>query len=439
MGIVARELASGRDIVRMRAEEQFNVASVTKLLTSSAALSGLGPEFRFKTVAYGLKVKEGEIKGDLFIKGFGDPSLTEDGLWQMAQQLYERGIRSVSGGLVLDESYLDGERDPPLFETRKTDLYYRPTCGALAVGHNILLVMVRGGAKKGDPARVLLAPRSSHFQAISKVITTSRGGRSRLRIKKTVKKKEEGGAVEVVVEGKVRPGWLRRVAKLRVEDPGLAAGHAFLDALALRGIKLGRPGLKREKMPAAAKVLAWWRSAPLSQLLHTMNKKSDNFMAEQLLKVLGAETVGQPGSTAGGLRAVGKYLASAGLKAGSYSIKNGSGLYEASAITPSQVATVLRHALRDFKTGPDLAASLAIGGVDGTLRRRQHDTSAERYIRAKTGTLSGVVALAGLAGSSSRRPLVFAAIINQLPEGRVGKGRAILDEVADALVSYLER
>ncbi len=439
LGIVARDLDSGKDVIRMRPTEKFNVASVTKLLTSAAALSRLGPEFRFKTVMYARKVEGDAVQGDLYVKGFGDPTLAEGGIWQMVQQLYDRGVRRVTGGLVIDESHLDALRDPPLFETRDTDMYYRPTTGALSVGRNILRVMVRGGARKGDPAMVLLEPRSSHFRAAGKVATTSRGGRSRIRVKAAVLA-DQGGVMQVSVKGKVRPRGLRQVARLRVEDPGMAAGRAFLDALALRGIALGRPGIKRAAIPKKKpQVLAWWRSAPLTELLHTMNKKSDNFMAEQLLKVMGAETVGLPGSSAGGLRAVKAYLARVGLAPGSYELKNGSGLYEASSLSPVQVVTVLRYALRDFKTGPDLAASLAIGGVDGTLRRRQRETAAERYVRAKTGTLSGVVSLAGMSGGSARRPMVFAAFINDLPEGKVGKGRAVLDDVAAALVTYLER
>ena len=439
LGLVARDLDTGEDVIRVRPEEVFNVASVVKLLTSAAALHVLGPDHRFKTVAYSARrVKEGKVRGDLCLKGFGDPALSEGALWQMAQQLHERGITTVAGGLVIDESHFDGERDAPLFATRDSEQYYRATTGPLALDHNVLYVMVRGGAKKGDPARVMLEPRSPHFLAVSKVTTTSKGGRNRLRVKSRIVQ-DPAGALEVEVSGKVRPRALRQVARLRVADPGLAAGRAFLHALARRGITLGRAGVTRGVCPEKPEVLAWWRSDPLSRLLHVMNKKSDNFMAENLLKSMAAETTGAPGTSAGGLKVVTRYLASVGLKPGAYELKNGSGLYEASSLSPDQVVGVLRHALRDFRTGPDLAASLAIAGVEGTLRRRQRGTASERYVRAKTGTLTGVVSLAGLAGSSARRPLVFAAFINGLPEGKVRDGRNLLDEVAVALVTYLER
>ena len=439
LGLVARELETGKDVVRMRPAEAFNVASVVKLFTSAAALKQLGPEYQFKTVAYAAKEpREGKVNGDLCLKGFGDPALDEGALWQMVQQLAERGVSAVEGGLVIDESYFDGERDPPLFSTRDSDMYYRATTGALALDHNILYVMVRGGAKKGDPASVMVQPRSPHFRPVSEVTTTSKGGRNRLRVK-TITLTEPAGALEVKVTGKVRPGKLQQVARLRVADPGLAAARAFLAALSRRGITLGTPGVKRGRCPHKPEVLAWWRSAPLSRLLHVMNKKSDNFMAEQLLKTLGAEVAGGPGSSEEGLKVVRRYLREAGLKKGSYMVKNGSGLYEASSFSPEQVVSALRHALRDFKTGPDLAASLAIAGVEGTLRRRQRGTVSERYVRAKTGTLTGVVSLAGLAGASGRRPLVFGAFINDLPQGQVSKGRAVLDDVAAALVTFLER
>jgi D-alanyl-D-alanine carboxypeptidase/D-alanyl-D-alanine-endopeptidase (penicillin-binding protein 4) len=171
-----------------------------------------------------------------------------------------------------------------------------------------------------------------------------------------------------------------------------------------------------------------------------MNKHSNNFFAEQVLKVLGAEVHGAPARWSNGLRAVRRHLASLGLRAGTYTMKNGSGLYDATRFTPRQLVTVLRRSYRDFKIGADFTSALALAGADGTLQHRFIGSGAERYVRAKTGTLARVVTLSGFAGASKRRsPVAFSILVNDLPERRVLPAREVVDRIAAAIVDYLER
>ena len=101
---------------------------------------------------------------------------------------------------------------------------------------------------------------------------------------------------------------------------------------------------------------------------------------------------------------------------------------------------MLRAAARDFRYGPDYLSTLAIAGVDGTLGHRFGGSGAEGYVRAKTGTLADVVALAGVAGSATDRdPLVFAVLVSRLPPGHIPRARQLADEIARTLVVYLER
>jgi len=197
--------------------------------------------------------------------------------------------------------------------------------------------------------------------------------------------------------------------------------------------------VKSGKAPLNGQEIAAHQSKSLAILLRQMNKHSNNFMAEQLIRILGAEVYGQPGTWAKGLKAVRRYLKTQGFAAGSYVMKNGSGLYDASSFTPRQLNQLLRRVSADFKIGPEFVASLPLAGADGTLKVRMSKSGAERYVRAKTGTLAQVVALSGFVGcSAGRAPLIFSIFINDLPEGRIRAARKVTDEMAAAMVTYLE-
>jgi D-alanyl-D-alanine carboxypeptidase/D-alanyl-D-alanine-endopeptidase (penicillin-binding protein 4) len=127
-----------------------------------------------------------------------------------------------------------------------------------------------------------------------------------------------------------------------------------------------------------------------------------------------------------------------GLPAGSYKQENGSGLYGASEVSAKQLVTLLRAAHEDYRIGPDLVASLPVGGTDGTLARRWHGRDAAGRVRAKTGTLEKVTTLAGYVAVDGDHQLAFAILVNDIPKGERNTSRAMADEMVDAMIAYLE-
>jgi serine-type D-Ala-D-Ala carboxypeptidase/endopeptidase (penicillin-binding protein 4) len=210
----------------------------------------------------------------------------------------------------------------------------------------------------------------------------------------------------------------------------------------------------RATTPAAAVLLAAHDSPPLAVLVRGMGKYSNNFVAEMVLKSVGAESRPRPPPAPGaapappppatwadGQTAVRRWLVDqVGLPAGSFRYDNGSGLFDATSFSPRQIAAVLRAVYRDFRIGPDFVASLATAGADGTLRSRLVGGAADHRVRAKTGTLDRVVALSGYAAASGTRPLAFSIVINDLAVKRGGTAkadaRALVDEVAALLAAY---
>ena len=172
-------------------------------------------------------------------------------------------------------------------------------------------------------------------------------------------------------------------------------------------------------------------------LVRDLNKRSNNFMAETLLKTMGAEAKGVPGTWAKGTEAVRGWLVGIGVGNG-YRYENGSGLYDSNRFSTNDLCKVLRAAALDWRTGADYVASLAIAGADGTLAHRMLGGPAERYVRGKTGTLKNAIALAGFAGGTARPPVAFAVLVNDLPDSAPPAARALADDLAAALALYVD-
>jgi len=258
--------------------------------------------------------------------------------------------------------------------------------------------------------------------------------------------------VEVAVTGQVRADGGALVIRRRIDDPARLAGDVFRASLMREGIRIGKKTQTGRATPNAQR-LASRTSPPLGDVVREMNKTSDNFLAEVVMKSLGAQrrVASSPrapteaswsspasGSWADGLAAVNDSLVGCGLPAGSFRVGNGSGLFAATAMSANQLTAVLQCADRDFRVGPDLLTSLPTVGADGTLARRLTTSPARARVRAKTGTLAAVSTLAGFAGVDSRRPLVFAILINEIPAGGRPAARQLQDHILERLVAYAD-
>ncbi|MEO6776180.1 MAG: D-alanyl-D-alanine carboxypeptidase/D-alanyl-D-alanine-endopeptidase [Kofleriaceae bacterium] len=438
IGVAVYDLATNTELFAHDPDQGFNLASNTKLLTSVAALATLGAGFRWRTAVYAddLDDKTGIVAGDLYLRGRGDPVLSESDLKQLAADVAARGVRSIEGQLVVDASYFDGVTEPPHYgDQPKERAAFRAPIAALEVARSAVTITVTG--EPGGPGKVTLEPDAGDYVRVAKAdVKTITEGRTRIRI--DVKPKADHLSVEVT--GSIRVASGSYDARKRVDDPAKFAAKVFEQALAARGVRIAKHAIGSAQVPPTAKLLAAHDSAALSTVMRAMNKESDNFIAESMLKTLGAETRTAPGPAtwADGTAAVAAALGKLGLPPGSYRADNGSGLFDASAVSPHQLVTLLRAARKDYRIGPDLVASLPTGGVDGTLAKRWRDHAARGRVRAKTGTLDAVVTIAGFAGVDEAHPIAFAVLVNDVPHGQRGAARAMADDMVDAMIAYLE-
>jgi D-alanyl-D-alanine carboxypeptidase/D-alanyl-D-alanine-endopeptidase (penicillin-binding protein 4) len=401
----------------------LNPASNMKLLTTAVALAQLGPEFRFSTGLYG-RIEEGRVP-TLVLRGHGDPSLQTNDLWQLARTLPELGVTRV-GDILVDQSRFDAQFVPPAFEQQPDEwAYFRAPVSAVALERNSVTLHVLP-TSAGKPARVWFDPAG--IVSIEGTIDTSRAGTGEA-IQLTLAPR--GGELVGRVGGHAAQGLPRLRFERRLDDPRRAPGLVLRALLQRERISVeGRVGLGGETV---LQRIAFHQSQPLALLVHELGKHSDNFYAEMLFKVLGAEASGEPGQSHAGARAVRAWLEAHGGLSPETRIENGSGLFDANRISATVLINVLRAARQDPALYPEFLAQLAIGGVDGTLRSRFRALRAGRAIRAKTGTLSAATGLSGyVLGPRGQTPVAFSMLINGV-EGHVGEARQYIDRVVEAI------
>jgi D-alanyl-D-alanine carboxypeptidase/D-alanyl-D-alanine-endopeptidase (penicillin-binding protein 4) len=435
IAFAVRDLSSGQDLVSHDLDRGMTIASNAKLLTSVAALAGLGGGFRWRTAVFAEPPDDkGTVEGDLYLRGRGDPTLSVAALQKLAADVAGRGVRTVLGRLVLDTTYFDGALDPPHFDEQpKERAAFRAPIASLGVNRGAIAITVM--AEPGGGARVTLDPPSDHVKLAKVEVTSVDRGRTRLR----VEQRTRAGTAEVDVTGQIRAGEGLWELKRRIDDPARMAAELFRKALAEQGVRIRARAIGSGAVPTTLKTIAYHDSPPLADVLRLVNKSSDNYAAEAVLTTLGAETKGTPGPAtwADGLAAMRAQLGKIGLPPDSYRSGNGSGLFASTEVSAQQLLVLLTAAHRDYRIGPDLVASLSAGGQDGTLARRWVGRPAMGRIRAKTGTLDKVSTLAGYIGVDGGHLLAFAILVNDIPPAQRGTVRAMANEMVDALAAYL--
>jgi len=439
ISVAVMDPESGRFLYAKNEKTGLNAASNVKIVTEAAGLALLGPEFRWKTTVFsaippdgGKAVAAGELRGDLYVKTSGDPTLSTQDLNGLAASLAASGLHKVRGGLVIDTSAFDGATIAPAFEQKNDSAAFRAPSSAASLNGNVITVTITPAAAAGAPARVVLEPASA-AAVLSGTVATATKGPAVLEVETS---DAGSGQTRVTVAGRILLGSEPRVIQRRVVAPETYFAQTFKQVLAKRGITVDKPVRIDNAPKDGVRVLAVHESPTLAVVVHELGKRSNNFAAEQLLRTLGGETLGRPGTWQKGLDAVARYLEGAGIPRGAYVMKNGSGLYDSNRFSAEQIALVLRAAMRDFRVASEFLASLAVGGADGTLAHRMAGSASERYVRAKTGTLANVSCLSGIVGAPGNKPLIFSILINDVASPIAA--RSAQDRITATLVAFLD-
>jgi D-alanyl-D-alanine carboxypeptidase/D-alanyl-D-alanine-endopeptidase (penicillin-binding protein 4) len=425
--VVDRE--TGGELFARDPDRALVPASNLKILTAIAALAVYGPAHRFSTEI----LAKGEPGGDgaidaLYVRGGGDPSLTSEQWWRLAADLRIRGIRRVRGDLVLDDTLFDAERWHPSWGEATSRAYHAPV-GALSANYGAFLVAVESAPAPGGPVRVSVDPPVPYLRVENLAQTGARGSPESIEVHREL----AGDFERIVVAGSIPAGSEFLELWRSVANPARYAGAVLRMQLEANGIAV-EGGVRVEKTPDTASSLYRFEGQSLAEITRLFLKNSNNFIAESLVKSMGASSAVGPvqGSWEKGIAAQARALESLGLDTGGLRLVDGSGLSYENRTSARLLVSALRLADASFAIGPELAAALPIAAADGTLKRRA--SAAVGRARAKTGLLTGVTGLSGFAKDQGGRELVFSVLANGYRGGDKEAMKA-LDGFVAALVS----
>ena len=349
-------------------------ASNTKLFTTATALELMGGDHLLSTkiMADDDDISDGIIDGNIYIKGFGNPTFSSDALESLVNQLYQSGLRTVKGNVIGDDTYFDDvySRDDWISEERAN--VKLPPISALVIDRN------------------------------RTIVTKKRKGRYRNYF-------------------------------VNIENPPLFAAKILREKLISYGVDVTGNPLSGQ-INESTKLLVE-SSIELRELLKEINKHSDNFYAECLFKTLGSAYSGQQGNSFFSTQAILNYIEDNSIYSTGTKIVDGSGISRFDQVTAGALVGLLEKVYFNIKQFDDFFNSLSIAGVDGTLRKRMTGTPAENNFRGKTGTLNGVSSLAGYVTTADADDIIVCMMF-EFTSGGANKYKSIQDRIIEILAGW---
>lgn len=444
-GALVVSLTRGDTLLSYHADRRFVPGSNAKLFTTAAALHYLGPEFRFFTVLFASgPIRNGTLYGDLVLHGTGDPTFGLDtaDLAPFADSVVRAGILGVRGDVVGDASFLGAELAGPGWTPDNLDQVFAAPPSALGAAENRIVITVRPGRERGDPADVAMDPPNDYYTVASVVVT----GRARSRTRITTRREPSGRVIEL--SGAIAPNRHSWTTDVVVQEPAVFAASLLRSLLTARGVSVtgstravtdGAPARARallarargERGAALEGALAVRSSPRLGDLVVMINHRSHNLSAELVFRSIG-RSVGGAGTFASGAQAVAQFLRDqVGIPTSSFSVTDGSGLSLLDEATPRSLVQLLAYERR-APEGAFFWRSLPVAGEG--LAGRMSDTPAEGRLRAKTGTLKNASALAGYVSAADGEELAFSIVVNDA--WRIERAREVQDRIGVMLAEF---
>lgn len=399
----------GVGLVSHRSDLPRIPASTMKLVVTAAAWELLGPDFELKTdLLIDGTVADGILDGNLIVVGRGDPAVVgredeEDVLWELrpwCQQLKSFGVTSVRGKVLADVRYFSGPGFHPDWPRQSSHQWYYASSGALNLNDNCLDIFL-GPVVDGeiDFSVRPLQPLAELSQRL-KLVKDSK--------KHLIRIDRKFDEWNVVVSGAFFQGSQKQKFHVTVPDPAENFVSAFTRLLSAEGIRVSGDSID---LGETGQILASI-SHSLKSRSGVLLKNSQNLYADSIFRVLGKE-LGGVGSFEVAKSVLGNWASENFSNTDRLVFQDGSGLSRKNRLTSQFLLKVVERAKRQ-DWGGDFTDHLAVGGVDGTLRKRMTQGALKGRVFAKTGTLTGVSSLAGLLFvQDSSEPVSFAMICNR--------------------------
>jgi D-alanyl-D-alanine carboxypeptidase/D-alanyl-D-alanine-endopeptidase (penicillin-binding protein 4) len=428
MSIYIKEVGKGgKELVSLNANTTRTPASVIKVMTTYAAVLKLGFDYRFPTKFYTTgRLANGVLHGDLYIKGFGDPTLKSRDVDEIVKQFKAKGIKEIRGNLVIDRSFFRVSSKNNSGFDEHTYSPYNAMPDAMMYNERISTICVI--PKKN---RVRKKEVDGSYQVINKLKAVNKPCKGRYSWPGFHIDKNHV-IPKVVLQGKISKHCRQQNICKVLTKPYLSFYYAFKEKLKKQGISV-KGNMRLRKLPQKAKLLYTYYSQPLEKIISTTAKKSNNLFARHLLLFLGAKMYGAPSTLSKGRKAVERILQdNRALSAGLLSIDNGSGLSRTAKLSAKMLVNMYDNAYERY--GQKWMDTLSVAGVDGTINKRFRGTVVKNRAWMKTGTLKRTKNIGGYVRSVKGK--LYEVVI--LVQSRRGNWRAtqLQNDILTWLVKY---
>jgi D-alanyl-D-alanine carboxypeptidase/D-alanyl-D-alanine-endopeptidase (penicillin-binding protein 4) len=410
----------GKLIASLNAYKTRTPASMLKVLTTYASVLKLGFDYCWPTKFYTTgRLNNGVLQGDLWVKGFGDPTLNAEDLEKIVSDIRAEGIRQIRGDIVIDRSYFEvGDKDSSGFDE---NLYsaYNAMPDAMMFNERVVTVCVIPKEKKVHKKHV-----DESYKVVDQLEHVNKPCRGKYSWPKVKIDKSEV-IPTVFLKGKISKRCGKRNICKVITKPYMSFYYALKDRLTQEGISVSG-GLKLRKIPKEARGLFTHYSDPLEEIISETAKESNNLYARHLLLLLGVQVYGTPATVQKGRDAIVEILKTKGaLGKGKLRVDNGSGLSRTAKMNAKLLAQMYDAAYDRY--GSRWMETLSIAGIDGTIKKRFRNTVVKKRAWMKTGTLRHVKNIGGYVKNRAGKFYTVVIIINSSKAKH--RGAKLQDEI----------
>jgi len=429
VSVYIKETAKNRVVASYNIDNRMRPASVIKVYSTYASLLELGYDYRWETKFYYRgSLSHGVLKGDLIVKGFGDPTLKSSDIPTIVSKIRAKGIRKITGDIIIDRSYFSVPKKDSSHFDQNIYSAYNAMPDALMFNQHISKFTISSKGGRHQINKKIPGDSYKISNTLKSVSGSCRGKRSWPHI--TV---DHSNYTPVVrVSGKLAKSCPKRTYTYIITKPYKEFYNALRNRLLKQGVSF-RGKMRVGRVPANAKYLFAKYSDRLEKIISTTAKKSNNLYARHLLLTLGAKIYGAPSSLNKGRNAVVRILNRYRLlDVSRCKIDNGCGLSRAANITARSMARVLDHAYKGY--GKRWMNTLSIAGVDGTIKRRFRNTIVKNRAWMKTGTLNNAKNIVGYVHSRNNKLYTVVILVN----GKRARwhGAMLENEIIKWLIDY---
>jgi serine-type D-Ala-D-Ala carboxypeptidase/endopeptidase (penicillin-binding protein 4) len=416
-GVIIQSLETGEYFYKRNEDKLFLPASSLKLFTTASGLILLGPDYRFTTSIYKQGYMDGSVlKGDIIVQGRGDPTISARfyggdmlrvyELW--ADSLLNLGIEEIDGNIIGDDSEFDDRGLGEGWAWDDESYWYSAQASAISFNDNCVDISVFVKQDKKN-SKVLVHPDNKYVVITNDVKVVPRDSSTNIDVYR------ERGTNIITVSGTIKENSDTVHTFCTVNNPTQFAMVSLKNVLERKGIKISGSPMVVDDLPRPidykkAELLFTNTSTTLKEIIKVVNKNSQNFYAEQILKTIGLEAE-HYGTRENGIEAEFDVFKDMGINTDGMMLADGSGLSRLNLVSPRHFISLLNYMFKSKYFVP-FFNSLPIAGVDGTLGTRLKNTRAEGKVRAKTGYLTTVRSLCGYAFTGDNEPVAFSIIAN---------------------------